>query len=181
MLQYNLDPAEMRQFHRIIREQADQMQGLITDLLDVARIDAGTLAVAPESSDVAVLVDRARNTFLSGGNRRDIRLDLPPDLPRVMADRRRIVQVLGNLLSNAARHSPAGYPIRVEAALTGVQVEISVSDDGAGIAAERLPHLVPQVLPSGGRGPGERNRGYGFGPGHLQGDSGGPRGPHLGR
>ena len=67
MLQDSLDPAEMRQFHRIIREQADQMQGLITDLLDVARIDAGTLAVAPESSDVAVLVDRARNTFLSGG------------------------------------------------------------------------------------------------------------------
>ena len=84
-------------------------------------------------------MDRARNTFLSGGNRHDIELDLPPDLPRVMADRRRIVQVLGNLLSNAARHSPAGYPIRVEAASTGVQVEISVSDDGAGIAAERLP------------------------------------------
>ena len=42
------------------------MKGLITDLLDVARIDAGTLAVAPESSDVAVLVDRARNTFPMG-------------------------------------------------------------------------------------------------------------------
>ena len=52
--QDNLDPAEMRQFHRIIREQADQMQGLITDLLDVARIDAGTLSISPESSDVAV-------------------------------------------------------------------------------------------------------------------------------
>ena len=51
---------------RIIREQADQMKGLITDLLDVARIDAGTLAVAPGSSDVAVLVDRARNTFPMG-------------------------------------------------------------------------------------------------------------------
>ena len=160
--QDNLDPAEMRQFHRIIREQADQMQGLITGLLDVARIDAGTLSVSPESSDVAVLVDRARNTFLSGGGgRRDIRLDLPPDLPRVMADRRRIVQVLGNLLSNAARHSPAGYSIRVVAAATGVQVEISVSDDGAGIAAERLPHLFrrfsrpgPEDLGSGTVGAG---------------------------
>ena len=45
--QDSLDPAEMRQFHRIIREQADQMQGLITDLLDVARIDAGTLSICP--------------------------------------------------------------------------------------------------------------------------------------
>ena len=177
----SLDPAEMRQFHRIIREQADQLQGLITDLLDVARIDAGTLAVAPESSDIAVLVDRARNTFLSGGNRRDIQLDLPPDLPRVMADRRRIVQVLSNLLSNAARHSPAGYPIRVEAAPRGVQVEISVSDDGAGLAAERLPHLFRRFSRPGADDPGERNRRYGFGPGHLQGDSGGPRGPHLGQ
>ena len=56
----------------------------------------------------------------------------------MIADRRRIVQVLGNLLSNAARHSPAGYLIRVQAAPRGVQVEISVSEDGAGIAAERL-------------------------------------------
>ena len=59
----------------------DQMQGLITDLLDVARIDAGTLSISPESSDVAVLVDRARNTFLSGGSRHGIQLDLLPDLP----------------------------------------------------------------------------------------------------
>ena len=161
--QDSLDPAEMRQFHRIIREQADQMQGLITDLLDVARIDAGTLAVAPESSDVAVLVDRARNTFLSGGSRRDIQLDLPPDLPRVMADRRRIVQVLGNLLSNAAQHSPAGYIIRVQAASTGVQVEISVSDDGAGIAAERLPHLFRRFSRPGAEGPVRGTVGSGLG------------------
>ena len=161
--QDSLDPAEMRQFHRIIREQADQMQGLITDLLDVARIDAGTLAVAPESSDVAVLVDRARNTFLSGGSRHDIRLDLPPDLPWVMADRRRIVQVLGNLLSNAARHSPAGYPIRVEAAPSGVQVEISVSDDGAGIAAERLPQLFRRFSRPGAEGPARETVGSGLG------------------
>ena len=161
--QDSLDPAEMRQFHRIIREQADQMQGLITDLLDVARIDAGTLAVAPESSDAAVLVDRARNTFLSGGARHDIRLDLPPDLPRVMADRRRIVQVLGNLLSNAARHSPAGYPIRVEAAPSGIQVEISVSDDGAGIAAERLPHLFRKFSRPGAEDQGSETVGSGLG------------------
>ncbi len=161
--QDSLDPAEMRQFHRIIREQADQMQGLITDLLDVARIDAGTLSISLESSDVAVLVDRARNTFLSGGSRHDIRLDLPPDLPWVMADRRRIVQVLGNLLSNAARHSPAGYPIRVEAAPSGVQVEISVSDDGAGIAAERLPHLFRRFSRPGAEGPARGTVGSGLG------------------
>ena len=141
----------------------DQMQGLITDLLDVARIDAGTLSISPESSDVAVLVDRARKTFLSGGSRHGIQLDLPPDLPRVIADRRRIVQVLGNLLSNAARHSPAGYLIRVQAAPRGVQVEISVSDDGAGIAAERLPHLFRRFSRPGANDPGSGTVGMGLG------------------
>ena len=137
----NLDPAEMHQFHRIIREQADHMQGLITDLLDVARIEAGALSVSPEPTEAAVLVDRARNTFLSGGGRNNLDIDLPRDLPRVMADRRRIVQVLGNLLSNAARHSRESSAIRVTAAQKGVHVEFSVADDGVGISAERLPHL----------------------------------------
>ena len=149
--QDNLDPAEMRQFHRIIREQAGQMQGLITDLLDVARIGAGTLALHPEPSDVAALVERARIAFLSGSARHDIQVDLAADLPRVMADRRRVAQVLGNLLENAARHSPGGAAIRVEGRAAGVQVELSVSDDGVGISPERLPQLFRRfALPDGG-------------------------------
>ena len=67
-----VDPAETRQFFRIIDEQADRMDGLICDLLDAGRIEAGTLSVDPEPSDVAVLVDQARNTFVSGGGRHDV-------------------------------------------------------------------------------------------------------------
>ena len=59
----------MAQFFRIIDEQADRMDSLIGDLLDAGRIDTGTLSVAPEPSDVAVLVDQARGTFISGGGR----------------------------------------------------------------------------------------------------------------
>ena len=88
-----LDPAEVRQFFRIIDAQADHMDGLIGDLLDAGRIDSGTLTVDPEPAEVAALVDRARTTFVSGGGRQAIRIDLPPDLPRVMADERRIVPV----------------------------------------------------------------------------------------
>ena len=62
-----LDPAETLQFFRIIDEQADHMRGLIGDLLDAAHIETGTLSVAPEPADLAVIVDQARNTFLSGG------------------------------------------------------------------------------------------------------------------
>ena len=136
-----LDPAEMRQFHRIIIEQADRMRALISDLLDVARIETGTLSVSPGPAEVAVLVDEARSAFLSADGRNNLRIELPLDLPLVTADRRRIVQVLGNLLSNAARHSPDWSAIRVYAVREGVHVAVSVSDEGRGIPADDLPHL----------------------------------------
>ena len=136
-----LDPAEMLQFFRVIDDQADHMRGLIRDLLDVGRIEAGTLSVAPEPTDVTALVDQARIMFTSGGGRHAVRIDLPPELPRVMADRQRIVQVLNNLLSNAARHSPESSPIRISATVDGVHVAISVSDEGRGVPLEQLPHL----------------------------------------
>ena len=142
-------PAETREFFRIITEQANRMFALIADLLDAGRLDAGTLAVSPEPTEVALLVDRARNTFASGGERHTVLLDLPPDLPRVMADRLRIEQVLNNLLANAARHSPESTPIRVEAVRDGVHVAVSVSDEGRGIPPERLAHLFRRYGPTG--------------------------------
>ena len=136
-----LDPAEMTQFFRIIRDQSENMRYLIGDLLDVARIETGTLPVSPEPVEATVLVDEARSRFQSGGGRNNLVIDLPPDLPRVLADRRRVVQVLNNLLSNAARHSHELSPIRVAAVRDGVHVAFSVADDGVGVPAERLPHL----------------------------------------
>ena len=173
----DLDPADMRQFHRIIEQAASRMRGLISELLDVARIETGTLPTAPGPAEMAVLVDVARSRFLSGGGRNNIDIDLPPDLPRVMADRRRIVQLLGNLLSNAAGHSPESSVIRVSAAQEGVHVAVSVSADGVGVPAERLPHLFRKFSRTGG----EEWRGVNPGPFHLQGDSGDPRGPDMGR
>ena len=136
-----LNPAETLQFHRIIDAQTDRMRELISDLLDVAHIETGNLSVAPGPADVAVLVDEARNAFLSGGGRNNLHIDLAPDLPWVMADRLRIVQVLGNLLSNASRHSPEASSIRVSAVREGVHVAVSVADDGMGVSADLLPHL----------------------------------------
>ena len=137
----DLDPAEMLQFFRIIGEQADHMQGLIGDLLDVARIETGGLSVAPAPADLATLVDEARSRFQSGGGRGNLRIDLSPRLPLVMADGRRIVQVLNNLLSNAAWNSHEASAIGVSAVREGYHVAVSVADEGRGIAAERLPHL----------------------------------------
>ena len=136
-----MDPAVMRQFHRIILDQVGSMRTLIDDLLDVARIETGALPVDPEPAEVAVLVDRARNAFTSAGGRNHLAIDIEPDIPLVMADRRRIVQVIVNLLSNAARHSPGASVIQVSAARERGHVEVSVSDQGRGIPAGDLPRL----------------------------------------
>ena len=148
-------PGEVRQFLRIIVDQADRMRGLISDLLDVAHIETGSLSVDPEPADVASLVDEARKTFLSGGGREGLSIDIAPDLPLVMADARRIVQVLGNLFSNAARHSEDPFPIRVTAVRRDIHVVFSVADEGKGIKAERLPHLFRKFARLAG---GERER-----------------------
>ena len=156
-----LDPAEIQQFFRIIDSQADRMLDLISDLLDAARVDAGTLSVYPEPTEPGLLLERARSAFLGGGGRDNVSIDLAPDLPRVLADRGRVAQVLGNLLSNAARHSPQSSAIRLRAEREGVHVAFTVADEGVGIAPERLPYLFRRF--SRGEGHGEDGLGEGLG------------------
>ena len=155
---------EVDQFLRIINTQADHIQGLIGNLLDAGRIGAGMLSVDPEPSVVAALVDRAGNTFLTGGGRHAIEIDIPPELPPVMADRQRVVQVLNNLLSNAARHSPESSPIRVEAVRDGAHVAVSVCDRGRGVPPEMLGQLFRKhvALTGGNSGQGTAASGLGL-------------------
>ena len=141
-----LEAAERREFSRIIVEQTTHMRGLISDLLEAGRIGAGTLTVTPEPLEVAELVEPARSAFLSGGGRHGIQVDLPAGLPRVMAERRRIVQVLANLIANAARHAPAASTIRIAAERDQAHVAVSVTDEGSGVAPEQLPHLFARPV-----------------------------------
>ena len=99
------DPAEMLQFFRIIDEQADCMRGLTGDRLDAGLVEAGTLSMDPQPAEVAGLLDRARKAFLSAGGSNPRQIDLQSDQPRVLADLRSIVQVLGKLFSDASKHS----------------------------------------------------------------------------
>ena len=134
------DPAVLRQFFRIIDEQADHMDRLVADLLDVARIESGELAVSPKPVEVGLLVDRARRVFNRSASH-TLEIDLDPNLPRVLVDERRVLQVLGNLLANAERHAPASTPIRIRAVRDGVYVSFSVSNEGDGIPVEALASL----------------------------------------
>ena len=118
------------------------MRGLIGDLLDVARIETGTLPVDPEPAGPAPAGGGGRGPGSATQDARNpLDVELAADLPMVLADRRRIVQVLGNLLSNAAGYSPEGSPITVTAVRDGVHVAVSVADRGRGIPAELLPEL----------------------------------------
>ena len=158
-----LDPTEMRQFHRIIVDQADHMRGLIRDLLDVARIETGTLSVSPEPSDITGLVDEAVRIFVNTGGKSELEIYLAPALPSVMADRRRIVQVLGNLLSNAAKHSPESSAIGLSVVRHDQYVAVCVTDHGRGISAEGLPHLFRKYAQPEGEGRGRGLDGSGLG------------------
>lgn len=157
-----LDPAETRQFFRIIEEQADHMRDLINNLLDLTRIEAGTLSVVAEPTDVAALIEQARNAFLSGGYRNNIEIDVAPNLPRVAADGQRIIQVLHNLFSNASKYSRDWSPIRVTSRREDTHVVTSVADEGRGIAGEDLPHLFTKYsrIEAGGE---HRVGGHGLG------------------
>ncbi len=135
------DPAETRQFFRIIDEQADLLRDLINNLLDLTRIEARALSVDTESADVVFLVAEARNAFMRGGARNEVAVALPPRLPRIEADRPRIAQVLNNLLSNAAKYSPESSTISMTAKEKDGHVEISVTDEGRGLTDDQLERL----------------------------------------
>ena len=110
-----LDIEKTRQFFSIIEQQADRMRVLIWDLLQVARIEAGTLTLSPEPTDLATLIRQAQASFLTVGVGNPVEVNLPPDLPRVMADRQQVLQLLDRLLSNAAGHSSESFVITLNA------------------------------------------------------------------
>jgi len=127
---------EQRRFLQIIKSNADRLTALLSDLLDISRIETGRIrldlrdiALADVVSDVvASLMPEIRNKGLQ------ISLDIAPDLPLVRGDRSRLVQVMNNLLSNAYRYTPAGGQIRVSVSQTNDTLRVDVSDTGIGIS-----------------------------------------------
>ena len=142
---YPIDPAETRQFLRVIDEQADQMRNLINDLVDVTQIEAGTLSVTPQATEVESLLDQVREAHNLEGSDDSIEVHLAPALPRVMADRRRILQVLGNLIADVSRHSPKSSTIRVSAVPEDVYVAVSVDNEGGGAPRTRPPNQLESL------------------------------------
>jgi signal transduction histidine kinase len=127
----------------IIKRSCDRMNRMIQDLLDVARIESGGLAVERTRVAVEPLLDEVAALLRPGVERRGQRLDrrVAAGLPAVSADRDRLLQVFSNLVDNAGKFTPAGGTITVSADGDQGAVRFCVSDTGSGLSPELVPHL----------------------------------------
>jgi PAS domain S-box-containing protein len=132
-----------RRHLEFIRQSAQQMENLVNDLLDMKRLEAGTLAVQPDELESGEVVSDVLQVFRPIADNRGIALEsrCEQTLPAIYGDYRRLVQVLSNLVGNAIKFTDAGGAVRVSASAAREVVVFSVSDTGCGIAPDNLPHV----------------------------------------
>ncbi|WP_242355344.1 ATP-binding protein [Anaeromyxobacter sp. SG64] len=136
-------PEAVRSIAEVVRRSAGRMERLIGDLLDVAAIQAGRLSVAPAPQRPGELVREAVESMQVVVREHGVELDVDaaPDLPLVRADHDRVLQVIGNLVSNAVKVTRAGGRIGVRADVQEAAVRFAVADTGPGIAPEELGEI----------------------------------------
>ncbi|MDI6858189.1 MAG: HAMP domain-containing sensor histidine kinase [Dehalococcoidia bacterium] len=126
----------------VIRDEAALLSKLITDLRDIALAESGELRLERAPTDLAELARQAVTRALPQAQQAGVTLDLEAQpLPAALVDRERTLQIVGNLLDNALKHTPKGGRVTVRAGASGGSVTLSVEDTGPGIAAEHLPRI----------------------------------------
>ncbi len=140
-----------------IDKQMERLEGIIADLLDISRIQAGKLELLFERVSLFKLINESLELVETGS--RQITTEYPAEDLSVCVDGQKISQVLVNLLSNAIKYSPEKTSIRLQASILGDQVQISVTDEGYGIDAGDLHQIFNQYY----RASGKENRGKGVG------------------
>jgi signal transduction histidine kinase len=148
----------------IILDNCRHLVRLLNDLLDLARSDAGRLAVTPKPTEVAPLIDDAVRTMRgqTDGANQLLTQQIDPGLPLIEVEADRIRQILVNLLTNAHDYSPEGASIEVTGRVVGADVEIAVTDNGPGIPESQLEHIFERFV-RGDAGMTQRVGGTGLG------------------
>ena len=171
--------AEARQdFLEAIDEETDRLTLMVSNLLDLSRIEGGALRPQKDWYDVDELIADVRMRLATRIADHPLTVALGPDLPSLRFDYVQIAQVLVNLIENAVKYTPAGTPITVAAHQVPGAIEISVHDDGPGIPPESIRGVcsTSSTAPTRQRPPGYRHR-----PRHQQGAGRSPRRPHQRR
>jgi len=137
------DPQHRVRFLQIILEHSRRLARLTDDLLELSKMDADRLALEVDRLSASQLVQSCVETTQRVANEKHLRfsINLPQCLPDVAADRRRIAEVLQNLLDNAIQYTPAGGEIVVSASAGGQEVTFTVSDTGIGIPQVDQPRI----------------------------------------
>jgi signal transduction histidine kinase len=135
-----------------VQAEAQRLERLVGDILDLAKLDTHRFTVLTEEVDMGQLVDQAYEAFSDEARRRSIDYRQEArDRPVIVSDGDRVLQIVGNLLSNAFRATPDGGRITLELAQTNGTVSVTVGDSGPGISAEKQERLFrPFVSESGG-------------------------------
>jgi len=136
-------PAAEREFVEMARRNSVRLAALVNDVMDAARLDSGVLRFEASRFDAAALAAEAveLNQSYAATRRVTLRLEEPCPAAQIDADRGRLMQVMANLLSNAAKFSPEGGEVRVRVRHAGARVRFEVSDQGRGIPEEFRPRV----------------------------------------
>ncbi|MET0209340.1 MAG: HAMP domain-containing sensor histidine kinase, partial [Burkholderiaceae bacterium] len=140
---YASDPGAVRRTSEIIARQVEHMVHLVDDLLDVSRVTRGMIELKRERVDLRQVVGAALEQVqpLLDARRQRLRTGLPDGRVLVEGDAKRLIQVLANLVNNAAKYTPEEGNVHVSVRIEGAQAVLAVRDDGIGIAPELLPDI----------------------------------------
>jgi len=153
--------SERIEFAQAIEQEAQRLNRLVENLLDMSRMQAGSLEPEKGWYDVGALVDDVLGRLRPMTSQHQMSVEVPEDLPPVPLDYVEIDQVVTNLLENAVKHTPSGTQVTIAARLANQTIEISVADRGPGIPPRDLPHLFEPFYRGGL--PESRVRGTGIG------------------
>jgi two-component system phosphate regulon sensor histidine kinase PhoR len=131
-----------REFYQIIDSECDRLVRLISDLLNVSRIESGRhLELVLKPINLLKLIERRVSSQRSYATNHDFAITGDPNLPEITADEDKVDQILTNLLSNAVKYSPEGGVIKVETFDRGDHIEINITDPGIGIPSDQLDKI----------------------------------------
>jgi PAS domain S-box-containing protein len=136
-----LDPEEVKTYGAYIFNDADRVNRLIGDMLDLDRMESGRMSIRLQDVDINEILSDAIVRAASTGTLVEFKADLDPRLPIVRGDHDRLIQVVANLVNNAVKYSPEGGLVTLSSQIEGAFTLISVTDTGIGIPADEIGHV----------------------------------------